>query len=191
MAEKKKRKGRRAYLNDFHVGLNGEYTYTGPIYRYEGELPYRQALTRLRVLTAAMCLAMIGAGVVPAPSMVGFGNFYVVPFFMIELVGVALSAWSAYRLISGGEDLRAYVYEATVNKLPQRLEMTFFFAAACVAVNIVYICLNGFGGKVILSLLLIVLHVGVGAVAQILRRTLALLRWNTGREEGELPEPEE
>jgi len=191
MAEKKKRKGRRAYLDDFYRDVSGEYHYTGALRRYEGTEPYRQAVTRVGVLAGIMALAMVLVGLIPAPSMLGIGNFYVVLPYIAELVGAALSVWAAIRMIAGGAELRNYVYEATVEKLPNRLEMTAVFAAVCVAGNVLYLILKGFGGRVIASLAVILLHGAVIAAALLLKKHLSTLRWSGGREE-ETPElPEE
>jgi len=183
VAEKKKRKGRRAYLDDFQAGVNGQYIYTGSMYRYEGAVPYQRAMRRVSLLTAAMCAALVCAGAVPAPSMLGFGNFYVIVPFLVEMVGVALAIWSAAKLIYGGEELRAYVHAATVKKLPDRLSMSLFFAGASIVANIVYLALKGFGGKVIASLLVIVFHALVILTAWLLKRELSTHRWTTGGEE--------
>lgn len=191
MAEKKKRKGRRAYLNDFYRDISGEYQYTGQLRRYEGPAPHREAVTRMGVFAGAMALAVILVGLLPAPSMLGLGNFYVVLPLILELLGVFLSAWAVVRLIAGGCELRNYVYEATVEKLPGRLTMTAIFAAVSAVCNVVYLILNGFGGKVLVSLAVIVLHGAALAAALLLKRYLASLRWS-GREGESAPElPEE
>ena len=81
--------------------------------------------------------------------------------------------------------------EATVEKLPNRLEMTAVFAAVCVAGNVLYLIHKGFGGRVIASLAVILLHGAVIAAALLLKKHLSTLRWSGGREE-ETPElPEE
>lgn len=181
MAEKK-RKGRRAHLDDFYRDVSGEYQYVGKLRRYRGEIPYEQVKTRLGVLIAALCLAVLGVGALPAPSMLGTGSFYVILPYIAELVGAFLCAWAAIRLISGGEELRNYVYEATVEKLPSRLAVTAVFAAASVVGNVLYLILKGFGGKAFLSLLVIVLHLAAAAAAVLAFRFLRTLRWDGGEE---------
>jgi hypothetical protein len=183
VAEKKKRKGRRAYLNDFYQDVSGEYQYTGRLRRYEGQLPWRDAARRIGILSGAMALALVAVGMLPAPSMVGMGSFYVILPYILELVGVFLSGWSAVRLIGSGEELRSYVYEATVEKLPGRLTMSAIFAGASLAGNLVYLLLKGFGGKVILSLAVLALHGAVLAAALVLKGFLSSLRWSGGADE--------
>ena len=144
MAEKKKRRGRREHLNDFYLDVGGNYQYAGPIRRYEGDMPWRDAALRVGVLAGAMALSLIAVGLIPAPSMVGMGNFYVVLPYVLELVGVFLSVWAAVRLIAGGEELRNYVYEATVDKFRGRLTMTMIFAISSVIGNAAFLIMKGF-----------------------------------------------
>ena len=90
MADKpqKKRRGRRSFLNDFKADDSGQYSYMGNVHVYEGSVPYKTERQRVIVLTAMMCASAVAIGCIPAPSMLGYNNFYVVPLFIIELVAV-------------------------------------------------------------------------------------------------------
>ena len=64
MAEKnKKRGGRRAHLNDFHVNLAGDYVYTGAHYTYVDQGRSRDRVQReLWGLSIAILLAVVAGG---------------------------------------------------------------------------------------------------------------------------------
>ena len=188
MAEKKrKRPGRRAYLNDFRMGAGGQYSYMGTTYVYEGERPYKDEALRVGVLTGVIVSALIAIGVIPHPAMLGYNNFYVVPFFLFELVAVFVTVYGAVRMLTGGSRLRAYKYEATVKKLPNRLMITTVAALIMIPANIVYLCLNGFEGRPVASIAAILLHGAIAAAAQIMKRLIEREKWTA-----EMPEePEE
>ena len=95
---RKSRKGRRSFLNDFKADDSGQYSYMGNVHVYEGSVPYRTERQRIIILTVLMCAAAAAIGCIPAPSMLGYNNFYVVPFFIIELVAVFVTAWAAFQL---------------------------------------------------------------------------------------------
>ena len=46
MAEQKKKRGKRAYLDDFYLDLSGNYVYRGKMYDYTGALPRKTALMK-------------------------------------------------------------------------------------------------------------------------------------------------
>ncbi|MBE6990569.1 MAG: hypothetical protein E7426_07480 [Ruminococcaceae bacterium] len=177
----RKRGGRRDYLNDFHMDLSGQYVYTGALYRYAGTLPRRKAMLRTGLMAAAMAVFTVVAGCLDAPAM--FGTAYVLLPYLGQVIAAALSVWAAGQLIVSGKELRAYVYRATVEKLPRRLRVTAVFAAVGILGNVVYLCLYGFGGKVLPSLAVLVLHALTGVAAELLRRFFLTLRWDSGSEE--------
>ncbi|MBQ6116354.1 MAG: hypothetical protein IJL08_03415 [Oscillospiraceae bacterium] len=182
MAEKKKRKGRRAYLNDFYTDVTGNTVYTGQMIRYAGEMPWRGAARRTGVLTGAVTACALIVFCLPAPSMTGMNKSYVVLPLILEAVGVLLTVWAAVRLLCNGPDLRSYVWEASAKKLPWWLEMTAVFAAVGVVGNVIYLAVKGFGGKVFLSLLVIVLHLLTIAAALFEIRFLRTVKWSGGEE---------
>ncbi len=184
MAEKK-RKGRRAHLQDFSRDVTGEFQYTGTYRWYVGGTPFKQVMNRINLLTAALCLALFAMSMLPAPSMLGMGNYYVILPYIAELICSALSVYAAVRLIFGGAKLRSYVYEASVEKLPGRLTLTAIFAGACVTGNLVYLIMNGLGEKPLYSLAIVALHWAVIAVALLLKRCVTSMEWSGGEEEPE------
>lgn len=174
---KKKRRGRRAFLADFRAGDDGQYSYMGNVRRYEGSVPYNAERLRLIVLTVLMAASAVAIGCISAPSMLGYNNFYVVPFFIIELIAVFITAWAAVRLIWAGSELREYVYDKTVKSIPNRAPIAFWSALACVASNVVYLCLNGLREKPAASAAALVLHVVIAVCAFLLRRSVAREVW--------------
>lgn len=171
----KKRKTRRSYLNDFRPDVTGEYRYTGKHQRYIGPLPKGKALLVLIVLTGALALGVIGAGLIPAPSMTGNGNIYVLPPFIGEMIAVFVTVWASAKLIfpagsqKGELKLRSYAYDRSVKKLPHRTVISAVFAGLSIVANAVFLILNGFCGKAFASVAVIVLHAVVIAAALCLK----------------------
>ncbi len=191
MAEKKKRKGRRAYLNDFYTDVSGNIVYNGVMYRYEGDMPFNKAYRRLGALCGLVFLSVFAVACIPAPSMLGYGKLYVILPFLFEALGVLLTVWAAIRLRANGPDLRSYVWEATVKKLPWWLEMTAFFAGASAVCNVIYLAINGFEGKVFLGLLAVALHITAVVSALLSIRALRSMTWIAGEGERLPPKSED
>lgn len=181
----KKRGGRRAYLNDFKVGSDGEYSYKGVVCRYTGKLPYNKVKLRVGVLAGLAVLCMAAAGLIPASSMLGMGNFYVVPFFMAQLVAVFITAWGAVRLLLNGAELREYVFKATVKRIPGGAMAAFITALCSLAANVVHVCINGFGANPVWLALLMLLHAVTACAAYLLYKLIGSLTWDLAHKDTE------
>ncbi len=144
MAGEKKRRGRRAYLDDFQKTATGEYVYTGQLHHYETEgISRRQALARLWILTAVMAVAQVVSGCVPAAGM--SNTFYVLLPYAGGLLSAASVVWLMCRLSAGGDPLRHYVYTATVGQMRLRGYLVLAFAAVTLVGEAVYLILHGVG----------------------------------------------
>ena len=172
----KKRRGRRAYLDDFHRDLSGKYTYDGPLYSYSGEKPRKTLLRQLWGLCAAMLLCIIAIGFVPAPGV--STCVYVTLPYAVTLVAAVSVCWALGELSTGKDPLREYVYEASVKKIPLRAMLTAVFAAAAILGEAVFLILNGVGGvRIWFALLVMALLGGACACALLIRKFLPASSW--------------
>ena len=173
---KARRKGRKAYLNDFQPNLAGEYTYTGANYRYVGEgMDYR----RVRRCTAAAAAAMLAGLLVPGfVSAGGMGNcFYVLIPYMAEAISVFVTMFAVYKMLSGGEKLREYIFEKSVKRIPGGCVCCSAFAALGLVCSMVFSAINGIGGTAAEAAVLIVGKcLGVSAPL-VMRRLILSLDW--------------
>lgn len=152
---KKKRRSRREHLNDFKVGAGGEYVYTGAIYRFTAEK--RKPYLRKLIFGTLICfLASLTQGVLP-PAAGMNGCFYVLIPWILELSFSVSVLWAVIRAVYAGNDIKKYLYEATFDTLPFRTTSAAVGAALGIATVTLYLILNGFEGKLLLSLLLLVL----------------------------------
>ena len=119
MADRPKRPYRRAYLNDFRMDASGNYVYTGKCYAFsDGDDSRKRHLLKASLLEAVALFAAIFPECL-SPVELCKNAFYLVPW-LLQLVFVLLAGWSLLRLAFHASELRAYVYEATVKKLPRR-----------------------------------------------------------------------
>lgn len=177
MAEKnKKKKGRRAYLDDFQTTVSGEMIYCGAYYGFQGgDRARRRFLLKLAAASAVAAVFSVLSGCVSAPGTLNC--FYV----LLPLLGSILSAvsvlWAAIRLISGGEALREYVYTATVGEFPLRTALTVGFAGLSILCELLYLILNGAEGK-IPGLLLFLISQGIVLLSALFcRKTAGAAKW--------------
>lgn len=178
MADKKKKK-RRAHLDGFQKNDQGKYDYTGNVYEYEGsgglECSLRSELLKLWGAAAVLLGSLIASGCVTAPGM--DDCFYVLLPYIAALMAGISACWALCRLTSGGNPLKEYVYEASVNALPGRTLLAFFCAAVCEAGEIIYVCLHGMGEKTAGFCIISVLNVLSIVSSLVLRRSVMRMTW--------------
>lgn len=125
------------------------------------------AFAMLAALTAAGCLDAPGTG----------QSFYVLIPYMISLIAGISVCWALGRLTAGGGELRAYVYEATVEQLPVRSGFAIFGAGAAILGELVYILKNGTEGKGIGCVIFLVLEGFVCGMTLIIKKQSSKMEW--------------
>lgn len=165
MAEKKK--GRRAYLEDYRKNERGQYEYAGRRYVCQGvDLGRRRA--RIGALCAGLAAAMAAVGCVDAPGM--RGCFYVLLPYLAGVVAVGGTCLAAYRLCAGGDPMKAYAYETGLRKLPGRAAFAAVCAGLAVVGEIAYALRHGSGGKAAGLAAFLILETAAAALALLLRQ---------------------
>ena len=143
--KKTRRRGRRAYLDDFRRNVSGEYIYIGPLHAFRGTAESRKrGLIRWGLMAVGMAALGIVGGCIYAPGTTHCA------YIMIPYVAGLLAAWSVLwafaRLAKGGDPLRGYVYDATVSQFRLRTMITAVGAGCAVAGELVYVALHGVQG---------------------------------------------
>ena len=169
----KRRKSRRAYLDSFHQTPTGAYIYTGPTYSLQGSR--RTAMARLIAAAAAAVICELAGGCLPAPG--GSGCFYIVLPYVAALLACVSAAWAAARLAAGGAHVRAYVYEATVKKLPLRTALAAGFAGLTAAGEGFYLLRCGPQGRMGSAAAYLLCQLAAAAAMLALRRTAGTLNY--------------
>ncbi|MBE5038585.1 hypothetical protein INF35_12375 [Subdoligranulum sp. DSM 109015] len=172
MAKDTKKRGRRAYLNDFERDLTGSYRYRGSHYRYAGSLPRSRALAGLWGLSLGTLAALLAAGMMDGP---GLGRcFYVIIPYAAAFVASISVVYTVGRLSFNEDPLREYVLEQTVRKLPVRSAVTLAFSALSAAGGVVYLALNGLNWQ---RAVFVALCAAALAAQVILRRLTGRMDW--------------
>lgn len=145
MAEKQY-KGRKAYLNDFKKNEKGEYAYEGTLYEWKGEpKAYGHTMKLIWSYGILLIISAAGAGFFDAPG--AMNSFYVILPYMTSLVAAFSVLWGIIRLTEGKQPMRAYIYKASVEKLPVRSLIVMIFSGAAMAGELIYVFCHGSGGK--------------------------------------------
>lgn len=177
MAEKnKKKKGRRAYLDDFQTTVSGEMIYCGAYYAFQGGARARKRfLLKMAALSGVAVVLSVLSGCVPAPG--ALNCFYV----LLPLLGSILSAvsvlWAVIRLITGGEELREYIYSATMEEFPLRTALCVGFAGLGLVGELLYLVLHGMEGKLFGMLIFLLCQLLVLLLSVFCRRTAKASVW--------------
>ena len=176
MAEKnKKRGGRRAHLNDFHVNLAGDYVYTGAHYSYVDQGRSRDRVQReLLGLSVAVVLAVVAGGCSDAPAMLNC--WYVILPYICEAAAAVSVIWAVLRLRKAEEPIREYIYKKSVQALPHRAMLCMIFAGLGFVTMVLYLAMNGSGGRVASVIAYLALKALVAGGAWLLWRYMLTLK---------------
>lgn len=180
MADTKKKR-RRAYLESFHKGKDGKYVYQGEVYTFVGsgqqkqKQELRSQLRNLWVCCGVMLGSLAASGCVRAPGM--DNCFYVLlPYAACLIAGISV-CWAMCRLTSGGNPLKAYVYEASVKALPVRTILAALSAGAGAAGEIIYVLRHGMEGKPAGFCVFLILYGFVIISSAVIRRKVLSMQW--------------
>lgn len=135
------RKNKHAYLDDFEKDLNGNYQYRGAHYLYKGAQPRGKALAGLWALCGGGAALAVAAGFVPGAT--ARAPFWLLLPYMGGLLAAVYAVYLLVRLTAGGEPLRAYIHEQTVQKLPGSCMLAAVLAAVTAAAQLVQLALVG------------------------------------------------
>ncbi len=136
--EKKQKKKRRAYLDDFKANDGGDYVYEGAMYAFcEKEESRKQMLGKLCGLCGILVLTAVVNGFLPVPGLQN-SAFVLLPF-AVELIAAISCCVAVGRIIINGTSLREYIYQATVLKLPGRSAVALFGAGAALIGELLYL----------------------------------------------------
>ncbi|MBQ1505392.1 MAG: hypothetical protein IIZ48_01335 [Erysipelotrichales bacterium] len=161
MSEKKKKK-RRAYLEDFAKDEKGKYTYTGKIYEYKGREELKKIHTLATFLTAVIAVSIILAGLLPAKGITD--TWYVVLPYLGAFTTAAIFAWKYGRYRFNAKELREYVHEKTVKQFQIYTKIQFVFSLLTALGEVLYLLLNSAEGRMMESVTVVVC-MGVSALA--------------------------
>lgn len=171
--EKKKRRGRRAYLEDFHQNVAGEYIYTGQTHAWKA--PRGKTLWKLWLCAIAAIGAAVAAGCVPNTGMER--RVWALIPYVLMLISSGVQGWLLYKLTDGGDPVRDYVWKASVPRLPAAGIVTGILALASIVTEIANIFAPNFAGTLPFALGLTGLDVLAGATSVVLSRTVKGLKW--------------
>ena len=171
-----KKKGRRAYLDDFHKTLSGEYVYRGATYTFNGTKEQRRHLYyKLLAIGIVLAAAGLTSGSITAPG--ALNCFYVVIPFVTALIASLSLLWALCKLWFGGSPLREYIYTATVEQFRPRSILAAVSAGCAIVGEILFVILNGAQGMVATMLLFLLCQAVILAGSLLWLRIVKRFSW--------------
>ena len=172
-----KRRGRKAYLDDFQKGKNGEYEYQGSIYTYVSQgKSLTQALAALWAFSLAAFACALIAGFLPA---VGTnGAFYTLIPYAATLVLLIAHVWALCRLTANRNQLREYIYLATVKRMGALSICTSIGAALTILGYCIHLIMCGLDGHVFDIVVFILLMFSIFSISLCIHHRICHMKWS-------------
>ena len=174
---KQKKKNRRAYLNDFRLGENGEYSYAGAEYTPipKNGKSVKRAFLEITSISAICTFLSVLGGCIPSAGMLNC--FYVIIPFICEIASVVSVLWIVCRMMYHGFPLREYIYTATAEKLTDRCRFPMIFSVLGLVCTVIYVFLNGFDNQTYVTLIYLLLKISIFLLFFILKRLSNEITW--------------
>ena len=134
---------RREYLNDYHKDSQGNYIYSGQVYRIKSDGKKIRFILLLLLLLSVF--PVIAAGFTTAGGMKD--TFYVIIPYILEISCAFGLSWNILRLIMSGDSIKEYILSSVSKFLPAfsyGLSIFAFISIVCIAVFFVIGDTEGF-----------------------------------------------
>ena len=173
-----KKKGRKAYLNDFKLQDSGKYAYEGKMCECTlGGAEFHSTMVRLWILFGVMAGVNLLAGFLPHTGI--NGNYFVVIPYAIELGCIVALGFALVRLQKGGRKLREYIYRASAEKLPVRSSAC-MVTGVIAAAGMLWVFISGrFEGTVLFGILFLLSQAVEAGAAGLFLKTCGAMPWST------------
>ena len=145
MADRKKRGFYREYLNDFQRTADGGYVYRGECFRYDGDEARKKRFAAALAVLTALAAAFVAVPECLEPTEMSRSPITIIPWGL-SLAAVFAVVWTAVRLLVRLNDLKAYIFEKTVRRLPLFCIIACALSCATTLSQIIYICVFGISG---------------------------------------------
>ena len=177
MAEKKKKPGRRAYLNDFLPNERGEYVYQGRLLYFAGSDDEYKTTVRLSVAAAVL---MVILTVVPEilPSVPASRFPVSAVLWLGQMVSAALTVYSVWKMFWGRNPLREYIYKKSVQRLPGQTIVCAAFSLALALEQTIYMLITGIEGNAFLNIIRPVAALVCAAASYQFHRMIKQTEWD-------------
>lgn len=180
MAQNKKRSGpfaaKRKRLENIHKNERGEYEYSGPEYRFCGDLSsYKKYVVSLWLLGALCLVLQIICGCMPVKSMMN--TFYVIVPYVLGIVFNVVCIYHIPAMTVKGGRVREYIYKKNTKMITGS---SLFCAAFCFLTAVgetVFVFVNGSHSAGIYDILSVVMCTAAGILAISVRNVMKPSKW--------------
>ncbi|MBR0088167.1 MAG: hypothetical protein IJL98_10580 [Lachnospiraceae bacterium] len=169
--EKKKRRSRRAHLNDFHQNIRGEYIYTGKMYAFRGNKEAYSRYVTYCVTDAVMIFlfSVLQECFDPVPVSRFFVNIIL---WLAQTASAGILLYTSVCLAAWKNPLRAYRYERSAKTLEGKVNVTMGASFLAALAMILFLLIKGTEGKLWMNLIRPLLSLSAGYTAFRLRKTV-------------------
>lgn len=174
--EEKKKSRRYDHLSSIIMDEDGNYGYHGATYAYSSpDKSRRSFLVKLWTAGIIAACCTVAVGCIPAPGM--SNSFYVILPYVGEVAFVGSLIWALVRMTAGGDPMRSYVYEATVEKIPGRAVGAMVFGAIGLLGGLADVFIKGFSGPIWGAIVFFALKLLVVTSAYMIKLNIICANW--------------
>ena len=168
---------RRSYYDDYKKTASGEYIYAGLRYEYVSKTGKTRAAWMRDMLL--MCIAAFAIVFVPGFLHVpGLNNCaYVLLPYGVGIIAAGYLVVITARLAMAKDDIKAWEYDRSIKAFPGGTVFLMIMCAANIICEIVYVALNGIGGKTAEFIIYLVCQLAAGAFALLIFRLVKSVKW--------------
>lgn len=169
--EKRKKKKRRAYLDDFAKEADGTYIYKGYLYRFKGN--WKESIRGLVIRTGLLAAAVVAAGIVPSAGMMN--TAYVILPYTAQVIAAALFAYAVLKIFSSGGEIKEYIYVKSYERFRPYLFMLFVFSLMTLSGELIHYIVSPQPERLLYTVLFCFLEAAVFLICLTLNRFTQLM----------------
>lgn len=175
MASGRRKEKQEAKFRDIMQDAQGNVVYTGELWRIseDGNGPGRRAMLIAGLVLLAV--TVIGSGCIDAKN--AMGAFYVVLPYIGEVSALFGLAWNAVKIQFPGKGVRTYDLQHASERIPAACRLLTIFALAGLVLSVLYLILNGTGGKMTDGIAYLMLKAASAAIAEWYRSSFKSATW--------------
>ena len=168
---------RRSYYDDYKKTASGEYIYAGLRYEYTS----KSGKTRVRWMREMLLLSFAALAAVCVPGFMlvpGLNRCaYVAMPYGADIIAAGYLFMITMRLALAKDDIKAWEYDKSIKMFPGAAVFLTVVCAINLIGEIVYVVLNGTGGRTAEFIVALVCQLAAGTFAVLIHRLAKSVKW--------------